>query len=124
MKLNIKKSQHKGLIGKPSFSITPNLFLTDEEIDLINHYKLQKQVLYSKKTLSILGNPTENEISVSVEGLMKGDSFKCKSLEEVISYKNSLIEACQNLKLFIDAARSFTGDEEYDIDEMITEIST
>lgn len=122
MKLKIKKSQHKGLIGKPAFSVTPELILTDEERELIAHYKMQKQVLFSKKAISILGNPTDDLINVTVDGLLNGDSYKCKSLDEVITYKNSLIEACQNLKVFLDVARSFSGEESYDIDEMVAKL--
>ncbi|MFL0805557.1 MAG: hypothetical protein K6L81_17720 [Agarilytica sp.] len=121
MFLRIRKSQKKGVMGKTTFELHPELVLSDHERKLIKHYGLQKQQLASKKIVSMFGNPLETETSINVEELWNGDSYKCKSLEEVINYRNKLIEACKNLKVFLDVAETFEGVEEIDIDALLSE---
>ncbi len=93
MKLKINKFQTKGLIGKPSFEVRPEIELSEEERELIRHYKLQHQILLSRKLTNIFGKVSNNEVSVTVDQLLGGDVYKCKDLDEVISYTDSLVEA-------------------------------
>ena len=123
MLLKIKKIQKKGLIGKPTFELHPELVLSDNERKLIKHYGLQTQQLASKKRVSMFGNPSETETTINVEELWNGDSYKCKSLEEVIDYRNKLIEACKNLRVFLAVAETFEGTEVIDIDALLSEDS-
>jgi len=123
MLLKIRKTQKKGVLGKPTFEIYPELVLTEHEKSLIEHYHLQMQPLASKKMVSMFGNPLDTELTISVEDLRKGDSYKCKSLAEVIGYRSRLIEACMNLRIFLKAAESFEGVEEIDIDALINDNS-
>lgn len=78
MLLKIKKSQKKGMMGKPTFELHPELVLSDHERKLIKHYGLHKQQLASKKMVSMFGNPLETETSINVEELWNGDSYKCR----------------------------------------------
>ena len=121
MLLKIRKTQKKGVLGKPTFEIYPELVLTEREKKLIKHYGLQKQQLASKKMVSMFGNPLDSELSINVEDLWNGDSYKCKSLDEVIDYRSKLIEACKNLRIFLEVAESFEGVEEIDIDSLVYE---
>jgi len=99
--------------------IQPELVLSAEERELVKHYGLEEQVLTSKKLVGLFGSALEGDAMVTVGQLLRGDSFKCKSLEEVISYRTKLIEACKNLKIFLEVARTFGGVEAIDIDALL-----
>lgn len=114
MQLIIDKSQNKGLMGGVSFSITARVQLTEEERKLVQHYKLENETLLSKKLVNFWGQPTDTEIRVLVRGLISDEAYKCKDLGEVISYTDSLKDACSKLKGYIEVARSFGGQEIYD----------
>lgn len=114
MKLILTKDQSKGLMGGVSFEVKAQVQLTEEEKKLIQHYKLEKEILLQKR-LIIWGQPTDHLIDVSVMNLLSGESYKCKSLEEVISYSDSLKEACKTLKIYLEIAKSFGGQEVIEI---------
>lgn len=43
------------------------------------------------------------------------------NVEEVINYRNKLIEACKNLRIFLEVAETFEGTEVIDIDALLSE---
>ncbi len=49
MKLILTKDQSKGMMGKVSFEVKAELQLSDEEANLIKHYKLENEILFQKK---------------------------------------------------------------------------
>ena len=110
------KGQNKGLMGAVTFEVKAQAQLTEEERQLIQHYKLENEVLLSKKMVNIWGQLTDQDVKVSVRQLAMGESYKCKDLNEVISYSESLKSACQTLKAYLDVARSFGGQEAFDIE--------
>ena len=114
MKLVITKNQSKGLIGGVSFEVKAQVQLTDEERKLVQHYKLDNETLLNKKLINIWGRPTDHEVKVLVRQLVAGETYKCKDLSEVISYTESLREACSTLKGYIEVARGFGGQEVYE----------
>ena len=124
MKLVLMKSQQKGFTGKISFEVKASVRMSEEENRLISHYKLDNMVLLSKKLINIWGQVTENEINVSVRDMLNGESYKCKNLSEVISYSDSLVEACKTMKTYLDVARKFGGEEVIDIDKLFNEVET
>ena len=65
--------------------------------------------------VNIWGQPTDYLIDVKVMNLLSGQSYKCKSLAEVISYSESLKEACETLKTYLEVAKSFGGQEVIEI---------
>lgn len=119
MKLSMNSSQSKGMMGGVSFAITGKVSLTQEEQQLVRHYKLEGEVLFKKKIKNIWGQLTDTEVSVYVKNLVNGDSFKCKDLPEVIAYRDSLIAAARSLKTYLDVARTFDGEVVIDIDHLI-----
>ena len=121
MMLKIIKSQKKGLMGGPSFELRPELFMTDDEVRLIDHYGLQNQPLASTKVVSAFGgNPIES--AVTFIKLTSGIIYKCKSLTEIIVCREQLIEACKNLKALLIAAASFEDTEEIDFDALLVDV--
>lgn len=119
MKLALVSSQSKGLMGGVSFEVKGRVDLAPEEQQLIRHYKLEGSVVLKKKAKNIWGQVTDMDVAVSVKNLLSGDSFKCKSLDEVISYRESLITACRNLKAYLDVARTFDNEVIVDIDALL-----
>ena len=115
MKLILTKSQSKGLLRGVRFEVKVEVELTDDEKDLIRHYKLEYEVLLSKKLVNIWGQPTDDDVNVTVSNLLNGEVYKCKDLGEVIAYSNNLVNACETLKSYLIVAGSFGGQEVIDI---------
>jgi len=111
MQLVIVKNQSKGLMGGVRFQVTAQVRLTDEERQLVNHYRMENEVLLQKAMVNIWGQPTDTKLDIRVKQLLNGDSFQCKDLGEVISYSDSLKSACDALKSYLQVARTFGGEE-------------
>jgi len=114
MKLILTKEQSKGIMGGISFKVTAQVNLSYEEKELIKHYKLEKEILFRKRMV-FWGEPTDTFIDVKVIDLLAGETYKCKSLEEVMNYSSSLKEACETLKIYLEAAKTFGGQEVIEI---------
>lgn len=110
MKLVLVRNQSKGLTGNVSFEVRGQVQFTSEESDLVRHYKLENQVL-SVKPLRVFGKDTGQVVEVKVKTLTNGDTFKAKDLGEVVGYTENLIEACQNMKTYLEIAKTFGGQE-------------
>jgi hypothetical protein len=119
MKLGMVMNQSKGLMGGVSFELKGRIELTPDEQQLVRHYKLEGETLTKQKLKNIWGQLTDTEISISVGMLLRGDTFKCKNLGEVIAYRDSLVDGCRNLKAYLDVAKSFGGEVVIDIDELV-----
>lgn len=85
--------------------------MSEEATNLIRHYKLHNEILFQKKMVSIWGQPTEHMIDVRVKHLLNGQSFSCKSLDEVIGYSESVKNTCEVLISYLKVASSFGGKE-------------
>ena len=109
MQLLLTKSQSKGLLGSVKFAVKAQVQLTDEEQELIRHYNLQSEILLSKKLINIWGQPTDEDVNVTVSDLLNGETYKCKDLGEVITYSGNLVDACETLKAYLAVARDFGG---------------
>lgn len=114
MRLVINKSQKQGLMGGVSFEVKAQVHLTEEERNLVQHYRMQNEVLFAKTMVSLWGTPTDHKVEVRVSELLAGASYKCKDLNEVISYRESVKGACESLKAYLEVARTFAGQETYD----------
>ena len=111
MKLIINKNQSKGMMGGVSFEVSAKLELSDEERKLIEHYKLENYILFERKMVNIWGKATDDLVSVFVKDLLKGPYYKCKNLDEVRGYSESLKTASETLKSYLEVARNFGGEE-------------
>jgi hypothetical protein len=114
MKLMLTKNQAKGMLGATSFEVKAQVDITPEEQKLIQHYGLQGAVLFSKK-VTFFGKTTDKDIEVRVRDLLDGEGFRCKDLEEVIAYSESIKSACSTLKSYLDVAATFGGQEVFEI---------
>lgn len=110
MKLILTKNQSKGIMGGISFEVKAKVELTQEEQNLIKHYKLENEILLSKKKV-FFGQTLDETVQVSVKNLLNGESYKCKDLGEVITYSDNLKSACNTLWTYLNVARGFGGQE-------------
>ena len=119
MLLKITKSFKKGMMGGSTFELRPELVLNEDEVQLIDHYGLQDKPLASIIADSL---GARNESDITVMKLASREIYRCKSLAEVMEYRERLIEACENLKALLIAAASFEGTEEIHIDALLVDV--
>ena len=135
MQLKLVRSQREsGVISKSViFCLDARVQLTAEEQASINKYKLGGQVIYnseaSKRHLDAhqgaLASGTAGGIAksfvslamaalnlnITINGLQNGQHIECKSLDELLAAEAALMEACTNLRAFLDTAATFDGRE-------------
>jgi len=135
MQLKLTRSQREGGVVSKSviFCLDARIQLAPEEQTNVNRYKLGSQVIYnseaSKRHLdaqrAALGTGTAGGIAksfvslamaalnlnITINGLQRGQHIECKSLDELLGAEEALMEACQNLRAYLDTAASFDGRE-------------
>lgn len=135
MQLKIQRSQREGGVMSKTviFCIDARVEFTPAEQASITRYKLQKQVIYnseaSKKHLdsaagfqvgnSLGGNfrslasvaMAAMNLNISIESLQRGQHVECKSLDELLGAEEAIMDACRNLRAYLDTAATFDGRE-------------
>lgn len=114
MELSLQRDQNKKMMGGVSFQVRAEVSLTPKEEQVVNENKLHDQVLFSKQLTNIWGTPIDEELNVTVGNLLNGETYKCNDVATVIAYSESLKDACETLKGYIDAAKTFGGEETYE----------
>lgn len=51
-------------------------------------------------------------LRVTVDSLVEGQFIECKDMGELLGAESAIVEACKNLKAFLDTATTFDGREE------------
>lgn len=128
--------------GKIVFTLDARIDLTAEEAALIKKYGLGKEVIYnsekSKRHLESTRNALATtgggallkagvslamaklSLNFTVDSLVRGHHIECKDLEELLAAEETLMEACRNIKLYLDTAVTFDGREVViDFDEAV-----
>jgi hypothetical protein len=133
MLLKIRRSQKSSMMGNAIFGLAFRAEVSDEERDLINKYKLGKDVIYSsenyRKNVDAAISPGGNDglaiakgiaasltarffnLKITVNDLIYGKHIEMKNLNEMLSAEDQVVQACNNLKSYITAAKSFDGRE-------------
>lgn len=102
-------------MGGVSFKIKANVELSDEERNLIKHYNMGSSILLSRKRKNIWGELTNEEVKIMVNEFVNGQVFSCKSLEDIISFEESIKEAAKTLKAYLLVAKNFEGEETIEV---------
>jgi len=51
-------------------------------------------------------------LRVTVDSLMSGQHIECKDLDELLGAEAAIVDACKNLKAYLETAQTFDGREE------------
>lgn len=141
IQLKLRRSQKAGLLGKTSFILDARADLTAEAKGLVTKYGLGSLVIYDSKarqhraeaaygnfdqaaqsstgqslwsSAKGLANAAMMALSlrVTVNTLMSGQHIECKDLDELLGAEAAIVEACKNLKGYIETALTFDGRED------------
>lgn len=141
IQLKLRRSQKAGLLGKTSFMLDARADLTPEAKGLVSKYGLGSLVIYDSKArqqraeetfghldLAAVVNPGRAlwktarglasaammalSLRVTVNSLMSGQHIECKDLDELLGAEAAIVEACKNLKGYIETALTFDGRED------------
>jgi hypothetical protein len=132
MQLKIQRSQRDtGLISKTAiFCLDARAEFTVQEQDSISRYKLGGEVIYNSEASRRLLEKSERQqdgstrgalkslvsiglaamrLNITISSLARGQHIECKSLEELRGAEGALMDACTNLKDYLDTAATFDG---------------
>lgn len=131
-----------GMMGnKVIFTLDARAELSKDEQELVRKYGLGKLAIYDsearkKHAGSAYGNFDEAAYSglgrslwanarglanaammalalrVTVDSLMSGQHIECKDLDELLGAEAAIIDACKNLKTYLETATTFDGREQ------------
>lgn len=110
MKLIIVRDQAKGLLGGTKFELRARVELTSEESGLVKKYKADKEVLLQRE-MKIPFTSKAVIFDISIDGLMSGETFKCKDIADILAYEENVKEACENFKNYLEVMGHFGGEE-------------
>jgi hypothetical protein len=51
-------------------------------------------------------------LRVTVESLLSGQHIECKDMDELLGAESAIVDACKNLKAYLETALTFDGREE------------
>jgi hypothetical protein len=141
IQLKLRRSQKSSLMGKPTFVLDARADLAPDARGLVSKYGLGALVVYDSKarqqraeaayghfdeaTYTSTGRSLWKSarglasaammalsLRVTVNNLMSGQHIECKDLDELLGAEAAIIEACQNLKAYLETALTFDGREE------------
>jgi hypothetical protein len=139
--LKLRRSQKAGLLGKVTFMLDARVELSEQARALVAKYGLGSQVIYDSKARqeraqAAYGHFDEAiytstgrslwknarglasaammalSLRVTVNNLINGQHIECKDLDELLGAEKALVEACQNLKAYLETALTFDGRED------------
>lgn len=134
MRLLLRRSQRSGSFsGAVIFCLDARAEFTPQERENIQRYKLGSQVIYNSeasrkhiekgaaaaasgnmvgglKGLASLALAAMN-LNISIKSLEAGQHVECKSMDELLGAEAAIMEACENLKGYLDTAATFDGRE-------------
>jgi hypothetical protein len=132
MQLKIQRSQRTGGVISSSvfFALDVRADYSRAEQDSISKYKLGKQIIYNSKAAQKHFDKAKDALDGSVTGGLKGiasglmarlhlvvtiDSLgsgqhiECKDLAELIEAEDTIMDACKNVRGFLQVASTFDG---------------
>jgi hypothetical protein len=126
MQLKIRRSQKSGLTGTPIFILDVMAELDAAEKELVAKYRLNKLIVYQSDAaaanrdrviggqMAAIGNVMLDKLTkraFSLGDLANGQHIECKDLNEVMGAEAQVHAACQNIRSYLEVAKSFDGSE-------------
>jgi len=135
MLLKVKRAQKSSMMGSAVFSLDFRTEVSQEERNLIEKYKLGKDIIYSSENFQknavtaatasasgdmigiakgLAANVTARlfNLKITINDLINGKHVEMKDLGELLSAEGQVVTACNNLKAYLSAAKTFDGREE------------
>lgn len=110
MKLVIQRDQAKKMLGGVSFELAAQVQLTPDEAELVKRYRADREVLLQKEvTIPLTGRSLS--LALTIGSLTNGQTFKRNDIAEILGYEESVKNACQSFRAYLDVMRSFGGRE-------------
>jgi hypothetical protein len=110
MKLLLLRDQAKGLLGGVKFELRARVELDKEEAGMIKKYKADKEILLQKE-IKIPFTGKSIALNITIDGLVSGQTFKCKDIADILEYERNVREACEAFKSYIEVMGNFGGEE-------------
>ncbi len=110
MRLSISRDQAKGLLGGVKFELQAKTQLTPEEAEIVKRYKADKEVLLNKE-IKIPFTGRSMKFDLKIEDLVRGQTFKCTDVTDIIETEKNVKEACENFKNYLHVMKDFGGEE-------------
>ena len=116
--------------GTVIYCLNARAEFTPEEKHNLKRYKLHKLPIYnSERSKQMLARADAHDdgstrgalkglaysvmhrmaLNITVDGLERGQYIECKSMDELLGAEEACIEACRNLKGYLDVAATFDG---------------
>lgn len=124
MKLLLRRSQKKGMIGNITFVLDARSELTPEEQENVKKYKMGKEILYYKEKVDTSSADPNTwsgiarglaaralNIKITVDDVVNGKAIECKDILEMRAAEEQLKEACQLFKQMLESAARFEGEQ-------------
>jgi hypothetical protein len=142
MQVKLRRSQRSTgmLSSKIVFALDARAELTPEERGLVSKYGLGKLSVYdseARKRHGELGNADLDakggsaaaslwrtargatrlamsalSLNVTIDSLANGQHIECKDLDELMGAEAAILDACRNVKAYLETALTFDGREE------------
>lgn len=127
--------------GKILFALDAQVALSPEENGLVKRYDLGKLVVYDSESRKKYGEAAYAHfdeaasssvgrslwksarglataammglsLRVTIDGLRQGQHIECKDLDELLGAEAAILNACKNIKTYLETAQTFDGREE------------
>lgn len=142
IQLKLRRAQKSGMLGgKPTFTLDVRVELPPDARALVSKYQLGGLVVYDSQArrkqqeaaYSHFDEASQTStgrslwknarglasaalmaltLRVTVSNLMNGQHIACKDLDELLGAEAAIVEACRNLKAYLETALTFDGREE------------
>ncbi len=135
MLLKIKRAQKSSMMGSAVFALDFRTEVSHEERNLIEKYKLGKDIIYSSENFQknaatatasgyagdmlslakgVAAGVTAKlfNLKITINDLVHGKHVEMKDLGELLSAEEQVVTACNNLKTYLLAAKTFDGRED------------
>lgn len=114
MQLRLNRSQAQGKKGVV-FVLKATALLTTSEAALVNRYQLVQEVLATGEITIGIISKTRVPFQVRVGHLLHGYEQRFEDLGSMLTFEDQIRSSCVRLIQFLDAARTFGGDETVEI---------
>ena len=129
LKLLLRRSQKAGLTGTVTFVLEARAHVSEGMRALIKKYRMGREVVYAKAKVDTSGLHEMGamrgfatalaaralNIKITVSNLIDGRVIECKDIMEMRAVEEQVKEACEALKLILESAAYFDGEEIIDI---------